>query len=163
VLQRVAALRMTPGMGWLRLGGSLKLQVSFAKDPYKRDIILQKRPTILRSLLIVATSQLFLQDLMVSPPLFRLFALACFILICLFPLLLGVEFVLTTKSRYPKDVGAFFFPFCFSVLVCIALTPTQKLIPKNQKKDALDSDGGGEIELDELTEYWDSYIFDGWK
>jgi len=29
--------------------------------------------------------------------------------------------------------------------------------------DALDSDGGGEIELDELTEYWDSYIFDGWK
>jgi len=26
------------GMGWLRLGGSLKLQVSFAKEPYKRDI-----------------------------------------------------------------------------------------------------------------------------
>jgi len=42
-------------------------------------------------------------------------------------------------------------------------THTKKLIPKNQKKDALDSDGGGEIELDELTEYWDSYIFDGWK
>jgi len=42
-------------MGWLRLVDSLKLQVSFAKEPYKRDSILQKRPIILRSLLIVAT------------------------------------------------------------------------------------------------------------
>ena len=42
-------------MGWLRLVGSLKLQVSFAKEPYKKDDILQKRPRILRSLLIVAT------------------------------------------------------------------------------------------------------------
>jgi len=42
-------------MGWLRLVGSLKLQVSFAKEPYKRDCILQKRPTILRSLLSIAT------------------------------------------------------------------------------------------------------------
>ena len=37
------------GMGWLRLVGSLKLQVSFAKEPYKRDCILQKRPIILYS------------------------------------------------------------------------------------------------------------------
>jgi len=29
-------------MGWLRLVGSLKLQVSFAKEPYDRDDILQK-------------------------------------------------------------------------------------------------------------------------
>jgi len=42
-------------MGWLRLVGSLKLQVSFAKEPYKRGDILQKRLVILRSLLIVAT------------------------------------------------------------------------------------------------------------
>jgi len=42
-------------MGWLRLVGSLKSYVSFAKEPYKRDDILQKRPIILRSLLIVAT------------------------------------------------------------------------------------------------------------
>ena len=35
--------------------GSSKLYVSFAKEPYKRDCILQKRPIILRSLLIVAT------------------------------------------------------------------------------------------------------------
>jgi len=33
-------------MGWLRLVGSIKLQVSFAKEPYKRDAILQKRPII---------------------------------------------------------------------------------------------------------------------
>ena len=42
-------------MGRLRLVGNLKLQVSFAKEPYKRDDILHKRPIILRSLLIVAT------------------------------------------------------------------------------------------------------------
>jgi len=42
-------------MGRLRLVGSLKLQVSFAEEPYKRDDILQKRPIISRSLLIVAT------------------------------------------------------------------------------------------------------------
>jgi len=42
-------------IGWLRFVGSLKLQVSFAKEPYKRDSILQKRRIILRSLLIVAT------------------------------------------------------------------------------------------------------------
>jgi len=102
---------------------------------------------------------------MVSPPLFRPFGehSRVFILICLFSFLLRVECVLKTKSRYPKDAGAFSFPFCFSVLICIALTPTQKFLPNPQKKDALDSDGGGEIELDELTEYWDSYIFDGWK
>jgi len=31
-------------MVWLRLVGSLKLQFSFAKEPYKRDYTLQKRP-----------------------------------------------------------------------------------------------------------------------
>ena len=42
-------------MGWLRWVSSLKLQASFAKEPYKRDDILQKRPIVLRSLLIEAT------------------------------------------------------------------------------------------------------------
>jgi len=42
-------------MRWLRLVGTLILQVSFAKEPYEKDDILQKRPIILRSLLIVAT------------------------------------------------------------------------------------------------------------
>jgi len=42
-------------MGRLHVVGSLKFQVSFAKEPYERDDILQKRPIILRSLLIVAT------------------------------------------------------------------------------------------------------------
>ena len=43
-------------MGWLRLVGSLKWQVSFAKEPYKRDDILRKRRIIWRSLLIAATA-----------------------------------------------------------------------------------------------------------
>jgi len=42
-------------MGWLQLVGPLKLQVSFAKEAYKRDDILQKKPMIFRSQLIVAT------------------------------------------------------------------------------------------------------------
>jgi len=42
-------------MGWLWLVGSIELQVSFAKEPYKRDFILQKRPIILSILLSVAT------------------------------------------------------------------------------------------------------------
>ena len=42
-------------MGWLRFVGSFKLHVSFAKEPYKRDDILQKKLIILRRLLIVAT------------------------------------------------------------------------------------------------------------
>jgi len=46
-------------MGWLRLVGSLKLWVSFVKEPYKRDYVLQKRPIILRSLIIVATPYVY--------------------------------------------------------------------------------------------------------
>jgi len=49
--------------------GSLKLQVSFAKWPYKRDYILQKRPVILRSLLIVATPYTPTRDILCTIPL----------------------------------------------------------------------------------------------
>ena len=42
-------------MGWLRLVGSFKLQISSAKEPCKRADILQMRPIISRSLLIVTT------------------------------------------------------------------------------------------------------------
>jgi len=42
-------------MGWLRLVGSLKLQVSFAEYSLFYRAVLHKRPVILRSLLIVAT------------------------------------------------------------------------------------------------------------
>ena len=45
-------------MGWLRLVGSLKLQVSFAEYCLFYRALLQKRPIILRSLLIVATPYL---------------------------------------------------------------------------------------------------------
>jgi len=40
----------------LQLVGFLKLQVSFANEPYKTDDILQKRPMIFRSLRIEATA-----------------------------------------------------------------------------------------------------------
>jgi len=43
-------------MRWLRLVDSQKTQVSFAKEPYQKDYILQKRPISLRSLLITATT-----------------------------------------------------------------------------------------------------------
>jgi len=42
-------------MGWLRLVGSLKSQVSFAEYSLFYRALLQKRPIILRSLLIIAT------------------------------------------------------------------------------------------------------------
>ena len=44
--------------GWLWSVGSMKLYVSFAKEPYKRDNILQKRPVILSILLTVAAPYL---------------------------------------------------------------------------------------------------------
>jgi len=46
-------------MGWLRLVGSLKLQVSFAEYRLFYRALLQKRSIILRSLLIVATPQVY--------------------------------------------------------------------------------------------------------
>jgi len=42
-------------MGWLRLVGSLKLYVSFAEYSLFYRALLQKRPIILRSLLIAGT------------------------------------------------------------------------------------------------------------
>ena len=42
-------------MGWLRLVGSLKLYVSFAEYRLFSRALLQKRPIIIRSLLIIAT------------------------------------------------------------------------------------------------------------
>jgi len=42
-------------MGWLMSVGSIKLYFSFAKEPHKRDDILQKRPMIQSILLNIAT------------------------------------------------------------------------------------------------------------
>jgi len=47
--------RVFSHMGWLWLVGPIKLQVSFAKEPYKRDDILQKRRFVLSILLTIAT------------------------------------------------------------------------------------------------------------
>ena len=40
-------------MGSLRLVGSFKLQVSFAKEPYKKDDILPKRPIIVATAYVI--------------------------------------------------------------------------------------------------------------
>jgi len=60
-------------MGWLRLVGSLKSYASFAKEPYKRDYILQKRPIISRTLLIVATPDVARSLLKKRPSFARVF------------------------------------------------------------------------------------------
>ena len=49
------ALPRIQRMGWLWLVGSIKLYVTFAKEPYKRDHILQKRPILFSILLTVPT------------------------------------------------------------------------------------------------------------
>ena len=54
-IQIISHMQTFTNTGWLRFVGSLKLYVIFAKERYKRDYILQKRPAILRSLLIIAT------------------------------------------------------------------------------------------------------------
>ena len=54
IASKLESLKIHP-MGWLWLVGLIKLQVSFAKELYKRDNILQKRPMILLILLAVAT------------------------------------------------------------------------------------------------------------
>jgi len=72
-LCETATMLTTKRMGWLRLVGSLKLHVSFAKDHYKTDEILQKRPIILRSLLILAAPcharhELYIRETATSRP-----------------------------------------------------------------------------------------------
>ena len=49
-------------MGWLRLVDSLKVQVSFAEHSLFHRAPLQKRPMILRSLLIVAPHTQIIQN-----------------------------------------------------------------------------------------------------
>ena len=54
-------------MGWLRWVGSIKLQVSFAEYHLFYRALLQKRPIILRSLLIVATPYVHIKKYVVLP------------------------------------------------------------------------------------------------
>jgi len=55
--------RLKTFMGWLRLVGSLKLQVTFGEYHLFYRALLQKRPVILRSLQVVATPYHVLLDL----------------------------------------------------------------------------------------------------
>ena len=50
-------------MGWLPLVSSLKLHVSFAKEPFKRDHILQKRPILLRRVITHISSVMVLKEI----------------------------------------------------------------------------------------------------
>ena len=52
----IVILHSKSSMGWLWLVRSIKLQISFAKEPYKRENILQERSVILSILLTVATT-----------------------------------------------------------------------------------------------------------
>ena len=73
----------SPCMGWLQLVGSFKLLFSFAKEPYKRYYILQKRPTIVPLVFPVTLKEMYAQ----KP--------ACF-----FVFLLGL--FRTCRSRFPR-------------------------------------------------------------
>jgi len=53
-------------IAWLELVGSIKLKVSFTKEPYKRDAIVPKRHVILSILLTVATPLSLLHSLQVT-------------------------------------------------------------------------------------------------
>ena len=70
-------------MGWLWLVGSTKLLVSFAKVPYKRDGILQKRPIIVGyyvQRLIIVGYYVILRTHSTSEP--RSLLMISFLLVC---------------------------------------------------------------------------------
>ena len=90
-------------MRWLRLVGSLESWVSFAKEPYKRDDILQKRHIVWKSLLIAATPYLSLSlsfDLSISISLSLV--LSCLLSFCfclVFKVLLEIEYDLVKREK----------------------------------------------------------------
>jgi len=59
ILVYVSGYSHTAAMGWLRLVGCLKSKVFFAENSLFYRALLQKRHTILRSLLIVATPYVY--------------------------------------------------------------------------------------------------------
>jgi len=89
-------------MGWLRLVGFSNLQVSFAKEPYKRDYILQKRPIILRSLLMDTSDQVLATKWVQHP----LVSTKCFVR----------KIVLSTTSFVRNNKRIF---MCMCVFICV--------------------------------------------
>jgi len=113
-------------MGWLRLEGSLKLQVSFAKEPYNADHILQKRPMILRSLLMGATSYTYIRIhiMYVLHEIINMHVLCIF----LFFFSLSLALPLSLSPPLPTSVSlrllmlvALLQQMCCSVLQCVAV------------------------------------------
>ena len=93
-------------MGWLWLVGSIELYVCFAKEPYKRDDILYRRPIILSILQSVATPQYKWTHLAIYKQSSGTNALFD-------PSLWGpkstsdLRYVVATISRLPKNIGLF--------------------------------------------------------
>ena len=110
--------------GWIRKVGSLKLHVSFAKEPYKRNHILQKRHLILRSL----QASNFKEPTNRSHPIAHLrnrnivwCVLQC-VTVCCSVLQCGtVWHHLRKRSVVLTRVQSFtdFFTYCYSVLQCV--------------------------------------------
>ena len=93
---------------WLRLVGSFKLYVSFEKEPYKRDDILEKRPVILRSLLIVATPQ-------------SLYIGSLYIYVVAFVLLYNLSFRISFIFAYSKVTHSLCFYLCRRLAYSLSL------------------------------------------
>ena len=59
----LSSMGVAPDMGWLRLVGSLYLQVSIAEYSRFSKALVHKRPIISRSLLIVATPYVYIEHI----------------------------------------------------------------------------------------------------
>ena len=116
--------------GVVTISGLLKLKVSFAKEAYKRDYILQKRPILLRSLLIVAAPYPILWPVDRDRALFMDFIIAhCLWITSLLPYCVTVteycgEFFSSKKWCNPcglhvdHRLNYIIVPVCFSMLPC---------------------------------------------
>jgi len=146
ILQYLNSLRSA--MGWLRLVGFVKFYVSFAKEPYKRHDILQKRPRILRSLLIVATPYRTYEWVMwhiwtihvahtihVTPYLFTAHrsdnTFWQDILLCIFSLFIAVTIYFRYRST-ASYCASFFLSFHISVLRFVAMSQEEKYVTTDQ-------------------------------
>jgi len=97
-------------MGWLRLVGSLKLQVSFPEYRLFYRALLQKRRVILRSLLIAATPyeiSCYMSVVRLSACTVNTYDQGCLYL-CIVHVHLHTSYGVATISRLLKMIGLFY-------------------------------------------------------
>jgi len=118
-------LHLQAAVGWVRSVGALKLQVSFAKEPDERDDILQKRPIILRSLLIVATPcPVFEADNCIfKQKSFEILVSRRSLFLCVCFLTHGCDTCFWIYATKPKIKYSFVFLFICSVFSVLILRP----------------------------------------